>query len=84
MRPSRFPVLALVLFGASGAVAAQDLPQLALDPGATTVSGLSSGAFMAVQMHVAFSDRIAGAGVVAGGVADMRRSIACERRRGRP
>ena len=56
----------LVCVPASSAVA-EDLPQLSLDPAATTVSGLSSGAFMAVQMHVAFSERIAGAGVVAGG-----------------
>jgi poly(3-hydroxybutyrate) depolymerase len=46
---------------------AQELPALRLDPDATTVSGLSSGAFMAVQVHVAFSDSIAGAGIVAGG-----------------
>ena len=46
---------------------AQPLPGLTLDPTATTVSGLSSGAFMAVQLQVAFSERIAGAGVVAGG-----------------
>ncbi len=52
------------------AAAAQELPRLDLDPAATTVSGLSSGAFMAVQMHVAFSARIAGAGVVAGGPYD--------------
>jgi poly(3-hydroxybutyrate) depolymerase len=32
-----------------------------------TVSGLSSGAFMAVQMHVANSATIRGAGVFAGG-----------------
>jgi len=32
-----------------------------------TVSGVSSGAYMAVQAHVALSDRIAGAGLVAGG-----------------
>ncbi|WP_165354866.1 hypothetical protein, partial [Tropicimonas sp. IMCC6043] len=34
---------------------------------ATTVSGLSSGAFMAVQLQVAFSTTIGGAGIVAGG-----------------
>ena len=50
--------------------AAQELPRLTLDPDATTVSGLSSGAFMTVQMQVAFSGRIAGAGVVAGGPYD--------------
>jgi poly(3-hydroxybutyrate) depolymerase len=46
---------------------AQELPQLTLEESATTVSGLSSGGFMAVQLHVAFSERIAGAGIVAGG-----------------
>lgn len=46
---------------------AQELPALTLDPEATTVSGLSSGAFMAVQAHVAFSHKVKGAGVVAGG-----------------
>lgn len=46
---------------------ADPLPALNLDRNATTVSGLSSGAFMAVQLQVAFSQRIAGAGVVAGG-----------------
>ncbi|PWR02825.1 hypothetical protein DKT77_09615 [Meridianimarinicoccus roseus] len=46
---------------------AQDLPRLTLTPDAVGVSGLSSGAFMAVQMHVAFSQAIVGAGVVAGG-----------------
>ena len=46
---------------------AQELPALNLQPEATTVSGLSSGAFMAVQLQVAFSERIAGAGIVAGG-----------------
>jgi len=32
-----------------------------------SVSGLSSGAFFAVQFHVAFSSTIMGAGIVAGG-----------------
>ncbi|WP_445661318.1 extracellular catalytic domain type 2 short-chain-length polyhydroxyalkanoate depolymerase [Azohydromonas aeria] len=43
------------------------LPALKLDENQTTVSGLSSGAYMAVQMQVAYSRSIAGAGVVAGG-----------------
>ncbi|XDA97429.1 hypothetical protein AB1M95_15090 [Sulfitobacter sp. LCG007] len=46
---------------------ADPLPHLVLDPAGTTVSGLSSGAFMAVQLQVAFSQAILGAGVVAGG-----------------
>jgi len=32
-----------------------------------TVSGVSAGGFMAIQSHVAFADRIGGAGVVAAG-----------------
>ncbi len=37
------------------------------DPKQTTVSGLSSGAFMAVQLQVAYSGSIVGSGAVAGG-----------------
>lgn len=33
-----------------------------------TISGISSGAFMAVQMHIAFSKTISGVGSVAGGI----------------
>lgn len=43
------------------------LPALALDASRTTVSGLSSGAYMAHQVHVAYSDRVAGAALIAGG-----------------
>src|SRR5690242_11320593 len=35
--------------------------------GHSSVSGLSSGAFMAVQLHLAYSSSFAGAGIVAGG-----------------
>lgn len=42
------------------------LPVLNLET-EVTVSGLSSGAFMTVQIQTAFSSRISGAGVVAGG-----------------
>lgn len=40
------------------------------DLGQTSVSGLSSGAFMAVQFGVAFSSQLVGVGVVAGGPFD--------------
>ena len=33
----------------------------------TSVSGLSSGAYMAVQFHVSFSSTLKGAGITAGG-----------------
>lgn len=45
----------------------QPLPHLALNPQTITVSGFSSGAFMAVQMHVAHSSLIKGIAVFAGG-----------------
>ncbi len=37
-----------------------------IDPEAVTVSGISSGAAMAQQLHIAYGDRFAGAGLVAG------------------
>lgn len=55
----------LLVFGAVQAAA--PLPKLGTDKSQTTVSGLSSGGFMAVQLHVAYSDTFNGAGIVAGG-----------------
>jgi poly(3-hydroxybutyrate) depolymerase len=53
---------------AAAASAATPLPALVIDTTRTTVSGLSSGAYMAVQMHVAYSATFhTGAGIVAGG-----------------
>jgi poly(3-hydroxybutyrate) depolymerase len=43
------------------------LPALGLDSKSLTVSGLSSGGFMAAQFEVAFSRSVVGAGIVAGG-----------------
>lgn len=61
------PIFGLILFMASPAWAAS-LPVLKVNPGEVTVSGLSSGGFMAVQLHVAYSSIFRkGAGVVAGG-----------------
>ena len=60
--------LAFVLLTSSvGAQASTALPSFKADPMQTSVSGLSSGAFMAVQYQVAFSKSVRGAGVVAGG-----------------
>ncbi len=59
---------ALCAFAVAGAWADDAaLPKLKLDPARTTVSGLSSGAYMAHQVHLAFSDHIAGAAMIAGG-----------------
>lgn len=38
-----------------------------IDPNAVTVSGVSSGAYMAVQLHVAYSGTFQGVGAIAGG-----------------
>jgi poly(3-hydroxybutyrate) depolymerase len=46
---------------------AAPLPKLNINRTETSVSGLSSGAYMAVQFHVANSSFVKGAGVVAGG-----------------
>ncbi|MDR2208303.1 MAG: PHB depolymerase family esterase [Azoarcus sp.] len=51
----------------TAAHAAEPLPALGAEFESLTVSGLSSGAFMAVQFHVAHSSRVRGAGILAGG-----------------
>lgn len=47
--------------------AAQRLPALCIDPSAISVSGISSGGYLAVQYQVAHSDRVMGAGIFAAG-----------------
>lgn len=66
MTPWRIVAPALLWALAGWAVAAP-LPQLMLDRAQTTVSGLSSGGYMAVQLHVAWSSLFHGAGVIAAG-----------------
>lgn len=51
----------------SAATAADRLPGYAADATSFTVSGLSSGGYMAVQMHVAHSQRVKGAAALAAG-----------------
>ncbi|MGH6638651.1 MAG: extracellular catalytic domain type 2 short-chain-length polyhydroxyalkanoate depolymerase [Polaromonas sp.] len=61
-------VVAAAALACGAASAAVNLPQLNIDKTQTTVSGLSSGGFMAVQLHVAYSATFKkGAGIVAGG-----------------
>ncbi len=48
--------------------AAARLPPLPVDPAQVSVAGISSGAFMANQLHVAHSAGIMGAAMVAGGL----------------
>jgi poly(3-hydroxybutyrate) depolymerase len=64
----RLPACALsLLLLSAGAGAVQPLPGLAASSDDVTVSGVSSGAYMAVQFQVAYSGIVRGAGVVAGG-----------------
>ena len=58
---------ALVATACPASPAAGALPALRAAAERTSVSGLSSGAFMAVQYGVAYSSSVAGIGVIAGG-----------------
>ena len=53
--------------GAASAGVPLQLPALQTDSSQVSVSGLSSGAFMAAQYQVAYSASVMGAGIVAGG-----------------
>lgn len=58
--------------------AVDSLPMLAANLQQATVSGISSGAYLAHQLHVAYSDRIQGAGLVAGGPFGCAAGITCQ------
>jgi poly(3-hydroxybutyrate) depolymerase len=49
------------------AMAAEALPALGADASQTSVSGISSGGYMAGQFHLAFSTTVVGVGIVAAG-----------------
>lgn len=55
---------------------AQNLPALAVDLAQTSVSGISSGAYMAGQFQLAHADIVIGAGIVAGGPYGCAESLA--------
>lgn len=57
----------LLLLGFSSALASEPLPGYGADGATFTVSGLSSGGYMAVQMHIAHSSRVTGVGALAAG-----------------
>jgi poly(3-hydroxybutyrate) depolymerase len=64
----RLAACAVALLVAAAAAHAEPLPNLRIDPSMTTLSGLSSGGYMAVQLHVAYSSVFGrGVGVVAAG-----------------
>ncbi len=58
---------AIVLFGMAFWIQAQDCQALNIDPKQTSVSGVSSGAYMAGQLAVAHSATFMGLGLIAGG-----------------
>ncbi|UTH75773.1 PHB depolymerase family esterase [Chromobacterium sp. IIBBL 290-4] len=60
-------LLSIIALLAMPALAADPLPAFRGDKTQSSVSGLSSGAFMAAQYQVAYSASVVGAGVVAGG-----------------
>ncbi len=78
-RAIRWRMLLLLVAVFTGACGGTDDPPVSgnratvvaqVDPGIrqrVTVSGVSSGGYMAVQTHVALADRVSGAGIVAGG-----------------
>jgi poly(3-hydroxybutyrate) depolymerase len=66
MRTPRLLAAALALLAAA-ARAADPLPALGAEGSAVTVSGISSGGYMAVQFHVAHSSVVKGVGVLAAG-----------------
>jgi poly(3-hydroxybutyrate) depolymerase len=55
------------LAGCAGEAPAPPLPTLSIDPTRVAVAGLSSGAYMATQAHLALGARIHGAALIAGG-----------------
>lgn len=67
-RPGK-PVLSACvgLFATFALAAPVALPGQHIDPDSVTASGISSGGYMAVQMHVAYSALVKGAGVIAAG-----------------
>src|SRR5262245_20765709 len=67
MRFTRLWLTALLLGAATASAQVARLPSLKVDLNQTSVSGLSSGGYMAVQFHVAHSAIVNGAGVIGGG-----------------
>ena len=64
----KFSTILMALAGATSVYShADDVPPLNVDLNQVTVSGLSSGGYMATQFHLAHSDWVKGAGILAGG-----------------
>lgn len=61
-------LLAFLVFSPHSVRAQERLGSFNIDRGKVSISGISSGAFMANQFHVAHAELIMGAGIVAGGL----------------
>lgn len=66
-RVSTAAMLATLSLAACAKAPSAALPKINIDASRVMVAGLSSGAYMATQLHVALSDRIHGAALIAGG-----------------
>ena len=60
-------ILLLSMLLATSVALAGEAPNLSIDKDRVTVSGISAGAHMASQLHIAYSDIFSGAGIVSGG-----------------
>ncbi|WP_100641829.1 PHB depolymerase family esterase [Alteromonas facilis] len=67
MKTTRLHAIVLGLLSSPVALADTPLPSLSLDKAQTTVSGLSSGGYMATQFHLAHSDWVSGAALIGTG-----------------
>lgn len=69
MKQARAPVLAaaITLAACGNSAPTPSAPALGIDAKRVTVSGMSSGAYMAHQVHLALNERIVGAALFAGG-----------------
>src|SRR6266850_1271638 len=68
VRHTAMALLLVATWFGGGAWAADPLGRFPVDPAEVSVSGISSGAFMANQLHIAHSAGIVGAGMIAGGL----------------
>jgi poly(3-hydroxybutyrate) depolymerase len=68
VRHTAIALLVVAAWFGGGAWAADPLGRFPVDPAQVSVSGISSGAFMANQLHIAHSAGIIGAGMIAGGL----------------
>lgn len=62
-----FLLVAILIVGSSLAVAEEATPDLNIDKDRVTASGISAGAHMAHQLHIAYSDLFSGVGIISGG-----------------